>query len=109
MLLPVLTSAKNSARKAQCASNLKQWGVAVNMYAGDFQNNFPLNTVTSGATDPSWMNPNFSTFFYPQYLFKDYQGTAATGERNKNDVFYCPTDNWHRAHEVDVTAKSDRL
>jgi prepilin-type N-terminal cleavage/methylation domain-containing protein len=100
MLLPVLSAAKRSARKAQCSSNLKQWGVAINMYAGDFTDYFPPNTITAGSADPSWMNPNFANFFYPQYLLKDYTGTAATGKRSLSDLFYCPTDTWHRAYEL---------
>ncbi len=100
MLLPVLTAAKRSARKAQCASNLKQWGVAVNMYAGDFTDYFPPCTITAGSADPSWMSPSYSTLFYPQYLLKDYAGNTATGKRNLADVFYCPTDTWHRDYEA---------
>ena len=52
MLLPALSRAKASAMKIQCASNLKQWGLAVNMYAGDNRDRFPDN---SGGVDLAWM------------------------------------------------------
>ncbi len=35
LLLPALSSAKQRARRIQCVSNLKQWGLAFHMYAGD--------------------------------------------------------------------------
>src|SRR5579859_3707022 len=75
MLLPVLSRAKASAIRIQCASNLKQWGVALTMYAGDNRNNFPdLNQA--GAQDLSWMPYAFNTSFYPSYLYKNQVGTA---------------------------------
>ena len=98
MLLPALARAKQNAQKAQCSSNLRQWGLATTMYAGDNKNLFPDNTITSGSADPSWMNPELNTFFYPAYLYKNAVGTAKTGER-QNDVLYCPTDGWHRLYE----------
>jgi len=36
MLLPALSRAREKARQAICASNLKQWGIVVFMYAQDF-------------------------------------------------------------------------
>ena len=45
MLLPALSRAKEKAVRIQCTSNLKQWGVAVTMYAGDFDNSFPDNLL----------------------------------------------------------------
>jgi len=109
MLLPALAKAKQAAYKAQCMSNLKQWGVAVNMYAGDFSDFFPddsgngtpaQQSTTPTHNDPGWVSPMFDTTFYPSYLYKNTTGTAATGLRKQNDVLYCPTDTWHRTHEA---------
>jgi hypothetical protein len=99
MLLPALSRAKATAIRAQCASNLKQWGLAVAMYGGDNQDNFPDLTVTmDGAHDFSWMPYSFNTGFYPAYLYKNQIGSAGH-ERAKNDVIYCPDDLWHRYME----------
>ena len=99
LLLPALSRAKDSAMRAQCASNLKQWGVAITMYAGDNRENFPDNTGT-GARDLSWMADNLNNAFYPNYLYPNRPGNAATtGQRTRNDLIYCPTDQWHRLFE----------
>ena len=100
MLLPALSKAKQSALKISCASSLKQWGIAVTMYAGDNNNSFPdlssSNPNAAGAYDFAWMPYDFTNTFYPQYLYK----SSATGNnRAANDVMYCPTDMFHRAVE----------
>lgn len=97
ILLPALSRAKASAFRAQCTNNLKQWGVAVTMYAGDNNEFFPDNTGAP-ARDLAWMADTF-TNFYSIYLYPNRPGSAATGERSKNDVIYCPTDSWHRLVE----------
>src|SRR5437868_6226494 len=89
MLLPALSRAKASAVRTQCASNLKQWGIAENMYAGDNRDRFPDN---SGGADLAWMDPNLNTTFYPVYLYKNRPGSTSTGQRGVNDLIYCPTD-----------------
>jgi prepilin-type N-terminal cleavage/methylation domain-containing protein len=104
MLLPALSKAKASAIKAQCTSNLKQWGLAINMYAGDNRDFFPDN---SGGMDLSWMSPSFVTNFYPIYLYPNHRGTSANNQRGLNDVLFCPTDEWHRIAETTITSDSN--
>ena len=95
LLLPALSKAKEKAVRVQCASNLKQWGVAIIMYGGDNRDYFPDN---SGGVDWAWMSPSLNTNFYPPYLYPNRPGSTKI-TRNINDVVYCPTDIWHRAYE----------
>ena len=50
MLLPVLSKAREKARRVNCNANLKQIGTALIMYSGDW-NGFFLTTDNSGNTD----------------------------------------------------------
>ena len=95
MLLPALSRAKNRALRAQCAGNLKQWGTAFVMYAGDNNNSFPDN---SQGTDLSWVSPSIVSNFYPKYLNPMVAHTLAN-PMGANEVLYCPTDRWHRLAE----------
>jgi prepilin-type N-terminal cleavage/methylation domain-containing protein len=108
MLLPALSKAKATAIRAQCGSNLKQWGLAVQMYSGDNANSFPDNSL---GFDLSWMAPKLNELFYKPYLFNNRRGTTAGAvvkERDRNDVFYCPTDDWHRTAEAGmITSDND--
>jgi len=100
MLLPALGKAKANSIRIQCANNLRQWGVALSMYAIDFGDSFPDNTLGS---DLSWMSPNMNAF-YRNYLNPNRKGTTQK-IRSQNDVLYCPTDDWHRIAET--TAATD--
>ena len=95
MLLPALAKAKAKAHQSLCVSNGKQWGLALNMYAGDAENRFPDN---SAGFDLSWMMPGMSNF-WNNYLLRNRRGTTKS-ERSANDVLFCPTDKWHRAYEM---------
>jgi prepilin-type N-terminal cleavage/methylation domain-containing protein len=106
MLLPALSKAKQSAYKVECASNLKQWGLAITMYAGDNSSRFPdltvgnpSDTAGAGAHDYAWMPISFPIVFYQPFL---YRNMAIGNNRGNNDVLYCPTDLFHKAVE-DVT------
>src|SRR5262245_8092224 len=44
LLLPALARSKESGRQAACASNLRQLGVALSLYAGDYEGIFPVRS-----------------------------------------------------------------
>ena len=74
LLLPALSSAKSSAQSVQCMSNLKQLGLALNMYVSDFhfypQHDYngniwaePLNAYLKQAPDPFTNAPPYGGVF----------------------------------------------
>jgi prepilin-type N-terminal cleavage/methylation domain-containing protein/prepilin-type processing-associated H-X9-DG protein len=58
MLLPALTKAKEMANQATCSNNLKQWGLAMELYADDNSQFYPAsrdtNYVASPDNNPVW-------------------------------------------------------
>ncbi len=60
LLLPALSKAKESGRRALCAGNLKQISVAVFSYAGDSNANLPP-PPRSDAYPETWATPAFAT------------------------------------------------
>jgi len=61
MLLPALARAREQARRAVCISNLKQIGLALHMYAQDYDENFPVGAVASDTVVLSMrrLGPNY--------------------------------------------------
>ena len=51
MLLPVLSKAREKARRVNCAGNMKQIGLSLLMYSGDFDGFFP-NAVAGNMSSP---------------------------------------------------------
>ncbi|MCP5520115.1 MAG: type II secretion system protein [Verrucomicrobiales bacterium] len=89
MLLPALGKAKAKALRTLCVSNQHQWGVALQMYAGDFEDRFPDN---HDGYDLSWVGTNMARF-WSDYLIKSEKSTQ---EKDRGHVAFCPTDKWHR-------------
>ena len=48
MLLPALAKAKSKAHIAKCGSNLRQFGLAVRLYADEYNDRLPENRNPSG-------------------------------------------------------------
>ena len=55
LLLPALASAKAKGKQAKCASNLRQIGLALSMYADENGGWMPLTTHGTADTNRSWI------------------------------------------------------
>lgn len=78
LLLPALARAREAARRASCANNLKEMGLAFKMYAGEDPDGFYPPMIYNkgvGATALTWHGPSV----YPEYLSDIY-------------VTMCPSD-----------------
>ena len=69
LLLSAISGARETAKKASCASNLKQIGLACHLYASDNNEVFPWSVNGSGgsATSPGSSNESFA-LLYPRYV-----------------------------------------
>jgi prepilin-type N-terminal cleavage/methylation domain-containing protein len=91
LLLPAVQSAREAARKAQCANNLRQLGVGFISYH-DAWRVFPVSSYgpwpqyAGTAADP-WSNPTFYTSLL-RYVEQDSQTPA---EPRPISLFLCPT------------------
>ncbi len=109
MLLPAIQAARESARRANCASNLKQLGTACLLYADRYSEQLPPSGQTSSASMTSTQNVNGLVLLFPVmelspiYDTMDLSvhgstGIGADGRTNlqiaqsiRSNLFICPT------------------
>jgi prepilin-type N-terminal cleavage/methylation domain-containing protein/prepilin-type processing-associated H-X9-DG protein len=88
MLLPALSKAKGKALQANCASNLRQMGIAFNLYAAENNDRFPNYTgekAGGGLADP--LNPDDRKLMW----FERLRVIVATANQVSNFVAWqCP-------------------
>jgi len=58
MLLPALAKTKQKAQAIQCLSNMRQWGIALGIYAGDAADLLPRDGTDAGGTYASYGIPS---------------------------------------------------
>jgi len=60
MLLPALRHAREKSKRAVCASNLRQWGLAAHLYVSDYGGKLPESRGYSFGVYPgdAWIYPN---------------------------------------------------
>jgi prepilin-type N-terminal cleavage/methylation domain-containing protein len=109
MLLPALARAKAAAKRANCISNLKQWGLALHIYTVDNNDTIPRDGMSSGGTFPGSGNdgtptdPNAWFNCLPSLVadktLADYYNDPARDGRNwfwlpfpgqKGKIWHCP-------------------
>ncbi|HEX5220619.1 MAG TPA: type II secretion system protein [Verrucomicrobiae bacterium] len=82
MLLPALGSAKERARRVQCVSNLRQTGLALQMYANDNAGRLPDCTTN---------HPAFHGAYWPWDLHTNAVSQLELHGAVRN-VLYCPSN-----------------
>ncbi len=95
ILLPALARAREAARRASCANNLKQWGLIYKMYAGEWDGRFPP------IADPQMFCPNAGSggelikfagcphgyAIFPEYLTDMNIWVCPSDEDNRRDFY----------------------
>jgi prepilin-type N-terminal cleavage/methylation domain-containing protein/prepilin-type processing-associated H-X9-DG protein len=103
MLLPALARARQSAIKLQCASNLRQLGIAIHAYAADQRGFVPPwagdldggggwhQTITPSATVWPYFN-HFVSQYVDRGLPLVSYAQIGTLPVNRNSILYCPAN-----------------
>lgn len=101
ILIPTVGLMRESARRSQCSSNLRQIGSAFNLYAADNRGLYPAPRK-AGNNDPAvpapWANPQGDNWLAEinRYVFRDRNdGTADIGIVKKtgadSNIAHCPS------------------
>src|ERR1700755_2104417 len=89
MLLPALSHAKENAKKTYCINNLRQIGMAFQMYTEDADGNYP---VQEGCAPLGGQVPTNSYAGIPNYFGATETGRPLNAYVGKNsEVFHCPS------------------
>jgi prepilin-type N-terminal cleavage/methylation domain-containing protein/prepilin-type processing-associated H-X9-DG protein len=82
ILLPALARARESARRASCANNLKQFGLVFKMYANESKGQkYPPNKYAGGDLCD---DPTFDFYYQPNVVYPEYLSDV--------NVCMCPSD-----------------
>ena len=98
LTLSVIQMALEQAERTSCSSNLRQWSMALRLYANANTQFFPDNRL---GMHISWTSPTVNKFC-EEYLLKmgEFGGTE---RRESAHVIHCPTQEWHRYYGSDYT------
>jgi len=89
MLLPTLSKARENAIRAKCASNIRQWGQGLHMYANDNNDYMPYTSWSSGTF-------NVANWCYTRVATNRPDQTVELGQlwpyHKERKIYWCPID-----------------
>lgn len=91
LLLPTLSKAKEKTHTVSCLNNLKQWGLATQIYAADNQDSLPQDGSASGSsTDHGWYIDLPRALGIPTYAEVAWRTNAAMDPGRT--IWLCPAN-----------------
>ncbi|HSI33178.1 MAG: type II secretion system protein [Phycisphaerae bacterium] len=86
ILLPALSKAREQAQQAACLSNIRQLGLALQMYANDFKDQIPIGYGQGQPWTGYYIIPNGASHSVMGVM-------ALTGHLDSPQAYYCPSQN----------------
>ena len=93
LLMPALRQARRQAKVVVCVSNLRQYALGLNLYATDFNGEYPPHPTADGMHDPRFI---YSGIYASSYGYTDKQAyldmfikTVCGGNSR---ILFCPLD-----------------
>jgi prepilin-type N-terminal cleavage/methylation domain-containing protein len=90
LVLPALAHAKQKAYQATCISNLKQIGIAIEVYTGDNENAYPGPSASGARASYDRNSSTELIWFIADNLASPAPATLPAGKTVLVDVFVCP-------------------
>lgn len=89
ILLPALSRARESARRASCQNNLKQWGLVFKMYANEApEEKWPRMAIDDWDEGGEYTASPAGDLIYPEYI-------------SEMEIYFCPSDDqYSRIDEI---------
>lgn len=81
IIIPTVSKVREKARSSQCANNLRQWGMAVNLYAVDNKNTYYVVSSNGRAWSQIGTNAGVYSPYFKREKRLDY-----------GDMLFCPTE-----------------
>jgi prepilin-type N-terminal cleavage/methylation domain-containing protein/prepilin-type processing-associated H-X9-DG protein len=94
LLFPVLANARESARLTTCSNNLRQIGMAVQLYRNDFEGYYPAARAKSSDASPENTVITEESFVNWAELIQPYAkgGIIRSGQQQYTGIYHCPND-----------------
>jgi prepilin-type N-terminal cleavage/methylation domain-containing protein/prepilin-type processing-associated H-X9-DG protein len=97
ILFPVFGRAREMARKAACMSNMRQIGIAVEMYTNDHDQTYPQSKRSAAQPQIADANgsiddPDYGSVFAMILPYTGHAGASAEDQLFRQKLYSCPSD-----------------